>query len=889
MNNYLKKLNVKLLIIIFFIILVAYSFFYNEYFKKFTKNIYNMFNDPVNESQENELKINASKLPSSQQKVSQVSQFAASQQRESKLTNSQQKVSQVSQFSASQQRESKSTSSQQKVSASQSTSSQQKVSQLTYSQQKESQVEASQLSASQIAASQLTDSQQRPSNNDAPQLTDFQVNAEIIEASQLTDYLKKTSSVAESQLTGSQQIASTITGSQLTGSQQIASTITGSQLTGSQLTGSQLMASNVGASQLTGSQLTGSQLMASNVGASQLTGSQLIASNLGASQLTSSQQMSSTIAESQLIVSQQMASQATASQLTGSLVAASQLNEFQINASQNKASQLNTPQLTNVNLKVWLDANDYNTDNNYGYTWENRADTTNNFYTNIIASKNTTDNTIKINAPFANKYFNIKKIYTMFVVGYFNTSNNAIGGQFITGKFGGQNEVYFGKNGSNYATFNVIYDINKSNNTNNWNTSNNLLDGKTVSVTGSLKILSITCNSNELILHYNALKMTSKNIIHNQSDINVITIGEGNTGCNIGEILIYDVELFDHNREIIEGYLAHKWTLTSILPDNHPYKNIKPDFNTQQTYASQMPTYLLNASQLKASQLFMPQLNTLKVWLDANNFPFNNSSQNTSIIDDSILTDSLLNASTITASQLTGSLQNASAIRASINSIIWINKADTTKNFTITPTPNPNIDLITVNNNKSVYIKSNNSFSNSSLNINTKYTMFVVGYFDFTQNINLSFSTNTGYGTFIQGNSNLSEIYFGRYGDRFGLFTRISNTSGWDMKDVELGTQRLPINNSLKILCVISNNKELMPYYNALNIIPVKINHTQKNLTNITIGAIGAYISEILIYNTDLFDDNRQIVEGYLAHKWGLTGDLPDKHPYKTVKPNYSP
>jgi hypothetical protein len=32
-------------------------------------------------------------------------------------------------------------------------------------------------------------------------------------------------------------------------------------------------------------------------------------------------------------------------------------------------------------------------------------------------------------------------------------------------------------------------------------------------------------------------------------------------------------------------------------------------------------------------------------------------------------------------------------------------------------------------------------------------------------------------------------------------------------------------------------------------------------------------------------DVNRQKLEGYLAHKWGLGANLPVDHPYKTVGP----
>ena len=43
--------------------------------------------------------------------------------------------------------------------------------------------------------------------------------------------------------------------------------------------------------------------------------------------------------------------------------------------------------------------------------------------------------------------------------------------------------------------------------------------------------------------------------------------------------------------------------------------------------------------------------------------------------------------------------------------------------------------------------------------------------------------------------------------------------------------------------------------------------------------------AEIIVSSTLLSADNRQKVEGYLAHKWGLTANLPADHPYKTALP----
>jgi hypothetical protein len=42
-------------------------------------------------------------------------------------------------------------------------------------------------------------------------------------------------------------------------------------------------------------------------------------------------------------------------------------------------------------------------------------------------------------------------------------------------------------------------------------------------------------------------------------------------------------------------------------------------------------------------------------------------------------------------------------------------------------------------------------------------------------------------------------------------------------------------------------------------------------------------IAEILVVNNSAV--TRDVVEGYLAHKWGLTASLPANHPYKNIAP----
>jgi hypothetical protein len=49
--------------------------------------------------------------------------------------------------------------------------------------------------------------------------------------------------------------------------------------------------------------------------------------------------------------------------------------------------------------------------------------------------------------------------------------------------------------------------------------------------------------------------------------------------------------------------------------------------------------------------------------------------------------------------------------------------------------------------------------------------------------------------------------------------------------------------------------------------------------------AMDGNLHELLIYNAPLSSGNREKVEGYLAHKWGLTSNLPSTHPYKSSAP----
>jgi sugar lactone lactonase YvrE len=53
--------------------------------------------------------------------------------------------------------------------------------------------------------------------------------------------------------------------------------------------------------------------------------------------------------------------------------------------------------------------------------------------------------------------------------------------------------------------------------------------------------------------------------------------------------------------------------------------------------------------------------------------------------------------------------------------------------------------------------------------------------------------------------------------------------------------------------------------------------------TDLNIGGLNGIVYEVLAYNTNLSGTQRELIEGYLAGKWGLT--LPSNHPYYSTPP----
>ena len=63
--------------------------------------------------------------------------------------------------------------------------------------------------------------------------------------------------------------------------------------------------------------------------------------------------------------------------------------------------------------------------------------------------------------------------------------------------------------------------------------------------------------------------------------------------------------------------------------------------------------------------------------------------------------------------------------------------------------------------------------------------------------------------------------------------------------------------------------------------------NTNNFIANSPFGIMAGTISEILVYNISHTTNQRQLVEGYLAWKWGLQKQLPNSHPYYSINYYY--
>jgi len=297
----------------------------------------------------------------------------------------------------------------------------------------------------------------------------------------------------------------------------------------------------------------------------------------------------------------------------------------------------------------------------------------------------------------------------------------------------------------------------------------------------------------------------------------------------IGEILAYNAGLSAVQRRQVEGYLAAKWGLGASLATTHPF-------------------YLLRA--LPSTPLFIPNAtSTCTLWLDA--------------ADSSTLT---LSGSSVTS---------------------WSDKSG--NGNTATGSGSPGYSATALNSRPGITFNGSTQYFSlgNVLNLGTApLHAFVVSQYNNTADAALL-------GKSLAGSASPRYSLLRNAGSMMPLLQTAAGGNGSGFADTSTAVRQL---------CMTWDRTTLQLFENGTSRFSVGFSDAG-NYTSTYTFLIGAYqsatggvpptagfylngtISEIVMYQGTLNNDQRQRVEGYLAWKWGIQANLPDAHSYKKFRP----
>jgi len=370
-------------------------------------------------------------------------------------------------------------------------------------------------------------------------------------------------------------------------------------------------------------------------------------------------------------------------------------------------------------------------------------------------------------------------------------SQSQYGWRFGTGQTANNQKVNFP---SNIGTSYVLVDVNKS----------NLIE--TPYYNGSILGTSIT---------------VSNTTIANTSNVIYLGLGEGNTlgHNNIGEIIIYNQNILDSQRQQVEGYLAWKWGLQNSLPTSHPFYN-----DPYLPYTLATPYLGFNS----LCTILPTMVPGCALWLDA------------------------ADASTVI---LSGS-----------KVIQWNDKSGYGNNLSTisgTPTYNSVNGLLLTPTNTGI-LQSCNYF-----NITSNTTAFMITRL-------ASVPTNFSYSiVFTDIDSGGGPQNIGDYSIRFTTNGTLIGISG---NAQDFGKMNYYVNGTFNPNFT-SNVYLSNTIIDAANI-NGSYGNTRIQLSSAFYSRyMNGYISEVIVYSNALTTNQRQQIEGYLAWKWGLQKNLSASHP----------
>lgn len=318
------------------------------------------------------------------------------------------------------------------------------------------------------------------------------------------------------------------------------------------------------------------------------------------------------------------------------------------------------------------------------------------------------------------------------------------------------------------------------------------------------------------------------------SSFNATAIGAENNGASsylygdICEIIVLDYVPNNYTREKIEGYLAHKWGLTANLPSSHQYKSAAPLVEVPPTPETWTPVETTTIFWLDASDGDTVTLNGTAV----NNW---NDKKGGSVV---AMADNIGSRPALASAYLNG-----------LDALSF----DGANDYLVLPsfTVSAGIEMFFV-----VGQQATGSNRNGSIALFTSYTTLQPHFGGGPD----SAANQDWYDTFFSTSRPLILSDALPPGNYMGSVAQNGTQIVGRLNGAQVGAASATFNGS-PVHFIIAGTKAGTPVYSKMT-----------------------FCELVMVQSPS--SDTRLKLEGYLAHKWGLTASLPSDHPYKSTPPS---
>ena len=302
---------------------------------------------------------------------------------------------------------------------------------------------------------------------------------------------------------------------------------------------------------------------------------------------------------------------------------------------------------------------------------------------------------------------------------------------------------------------------------------------------------------------------------------------------HFGEVIAFGTKLPDSTRQQVEGYLAHKWGLTASLPNSHPYKQ----------------------SVNKQPKVAVSAIGTNSATVSADLVDLGGATTSLKVLFAEPDGTVLKTPETLAGLKL---WLDASELSSAVST--WSDKSGNNNSGTKSGAPSV---VTNAQNGLSVMHYTGNGQYHDFSAITDIRTVFWVVSQDASAN-------GSGFRFLLCG---ASASHF--HNDNNGKFWGNSADN-----NIKSGATRMN-GTSLSGHTNYPNNLSIITLKTTGNVSADRFGQDRGFSGRQWIGKLG----ELLIYNSALSDSEIARIEGYLAHKWGLTGGLPTSHNYKVSLP----